>query len=221
VKLAASLLAPALLCAVAVLQIWTIARAPLSPWKGGGFGMYSGVDSLAARFLRPVLLTPAGELPVSFDRLLEDRPELAPFASELRAWPDAGRLAALVDALAGGGRGWADCTPAPLGRAAPGLARVSAHFVRSLPDAERKALGCARLNVSALRLELWRYRYEGEGRVVRAEKLVEGVAERRARGAEGRRGERSERGARNARSERGETRARSESSATRGRGAQG
>jgi len=178
-KLAASLLAPVLLCAVALLQMAVSARTPLSPWKGGGFGMYSGVDSIAARWIRPVLITPAGELPVSFDRILEDRPELEAPARAVRSAADATRLAALAAWLMDDGREWADCTPAVLGRRDPGRARVSAYFVRPLAKAQRRALGCARLAVSGLRLELWRYRYAGEGRLLRGEKLVDASAVRR------------------------------------------
>jgi hypothetical protein len=50
--------------------------------------------------------------------------------------------------------------------------------VRPLAPRERAALGCARLTVSGVRLEVWRYRYAGEGRVLRGEKLVEARAAR-------------------------------------------
>ena len=48
--------APLLLCAVACVQIYLALTNTLSPWKGGGFGMFSTVDSPDARFLRIYLI---------------------------------------------------------------------------------------------------------------------------------------------------------------------
>lgn len=170
-----SWLAPALLCSIAFLQIWVTAQRPLSPWKLGGFGMYSSVDSIAARWIRPVLIVGAGELPVSFDRLLEDRPDLVAVSRAVRSWPDADRLAAVGEALLNGEGEVADCTPAPVRRSG----RVSGHFVRILPPARIQALGCRPLPVQALRLEIWRYTYTSVGRRLSGEKLVEaGVTKR-------------------------------------------
>lgn len=165
-------LAPALLCVIALTQMWVTAQQPLSPWKLGGFGMYSGVDSVAARWIRPVLVVAAGELPVSFDRLLEDRPELVAISRAVRSWPDADRLAALADSLLDGGNSWADCTPSRIAKGG----RVSGLFVRSLPKGRVRSLGCRPLAVHALRLEIWRYDYVSEGRQLTAEKLVEAGA---------------------------------------------
>ena len=47
---------PILLCAIACLQIYLAMTKSLSPWKGGGFGMFSTVDSPDARFLRIYLI---------------------------------------------------------------------------------------------------------------------------------------------------------------------
>jgi hypothetical protein len=47
---------PLLLCAIACLQIYLAMTKSLSPWKGGGFGMFSTVDSPDARFLRIYLV---------------------------------------------------------------------------------------------------------------------------------------------------------------------
>jgi len=46
------LAAPALLATVAVTQFMTAQITYVSPWKGGGFGMFSTVDAPSARFLR-------------------------------------------------------------------------------------------------------------------------------------------------------------------------
>ena len=170
-----SWLAPALLCVIALIQIWVTAQRPLSPWKLGGFGMYSGVDSIAARWIRPVVIVGAAELPVSFDRLLEDRPELAAVSRAVRSWPDAGRLAAIGDALLNGDGAWADCTPTRIRRGG----QVSGYFVRILPPDRIWALGCRPFEVKALRLEVWRYHYVSDGRRLTGEKLVEAGAIKR------------------------------------------
>ena len=162
-------LAPALLCVVALTQMWLTTQRPLSPWKFGGFGMYSGVDSVAARWIRPVLVLSAGELPLAFERVLEDRPELVRIARAVRSSPDARRLGAIAEALLDGDNAWVDCTPS---RVAEG-GRASGLFVRSLPASRARSLGCRPLVVHALRLEIWRYGYASEGRLLTAEKLVD------------------------------------------------
>lgn len=57
-------LSPVLLCAIACLQIYLAMTKSLSPWKGGGFGMFSTVDSPDARFLRIYLINGGEETPV-------------------------------------------------------------------------------------------------------------------------------------------------------------
>ncbi len=52
--------APLALALVACAQMVTALVYDLSPWKGGGFGMFSTVDSPAARFVRLELVTPSG-----------------------------------------------------------------------------------------------------------------------------------------------------------------
>ncbi len=52
-------LAPALLLAVAANQIWLSFRADLTPWCGGGFGMFSTVDGRFARHLHAFALSPS------------------------------------------------------------------------------------------------------------------------------------------------------------------
>jgi len=43
---------PLLLVAVAVLQVFLVRILHLSPWKGGGFGMFASVDGLPFRAVR-------------------------------------------------------------------------------------------------------------------------------------------------------------------------
>lgn len=164
-----SFLAPGLLTVVAVMQMWVSSQTPLSAWKLGGFGMYSSVDSVGARWIRPVLVTPRGELPLMFDRLVGDRPDLAQAARAVRAWPDAIRLGEIGDVLLNQSGTWADCTPTRLAEGG----RVSGHFVRPMIREQIRGLGCRRLPVTGLRLEIWRYRYESAERRVVGEKILE------------------------------------------------
>ena len=54
-------LAPALLVAIALHQIALVYAADLSPWKGGGYGMFSTTDHGGARFVRVYALGAGGE----------------------------------------------------------------------------------------------------------------------------------------------------------------
>jgi hypothetical protein len=166
-------LAPALLCGVAVLQMTVTAQTPLSPWKLGGFGMYSSVDSVRARWIRAVLVTSAGELPISFDRLLEDRPELARRARAVRSLPDPVSLSAIGEELLQGPKGFVDCTPEALRQGEGRRTRIRAAFVRMRAPGPSRAFGCRRMVVAGLRLEIWRHRYESDTRRLIGEKLVE------------------------------------------------
>lgn len=57
------LAAPAVLAAVALTQVVLTQTRDLTPWKGGGFGMFSSVDLESHRAVRAYLGTPDGEVP--------------------------------------------------------------------------------------------------------------------------------------------------------------
>ena len=76
------LIPPLALAVVAVAQFGLAHTAPLSPWKGGGFGMFSTQDQPRARTVRLHLLTPVGAFAVMDDGGGES----------LRAWPSRGAL---------------------------------------------------------------------------------------------------------------------------------
>ena len=52
---------PGLLVLIACWQLYRAHTQYLTPWKGGGFGMFSTVDALSNRILRTYLVTPEGE----------------------------------------------------------------------------------------------------------------------------------------------------------------
>jgi hypothetical protein len=96
-----ALLPPALLALLGVAQIALSFGADLSPWKGGGFGMFASTDHGGFREVRVVAETAEGE------RRVPIPPELQRAARRAREMPSAAALRAL-------GRG--------LERSAPGAA---------------------------------------------------------------------------------------------------
>ena len=82
------------LALVAANQIRLARATPLSPWKGGGFGMFSTTDSPASRRLRIVVHAADGAREI-------DVPErFVKLAARAVVLPDAARLERLARALA-------------------------------------------------------------------------------------------------------------------------
>jgi len=86
-------IAPGLLVAVACTQIVLAKTADLSPWLGGGFGMFATLDSRGERHLT-ILAESSGLL-----RELAMPPELEDQAERVRALPSPPRLQALARAI--------------------------------------------------------------------------------------------------------------------------
>ena len=84
----AAIPAPAALCLLAGLQIALAQGAQLSPWKGGGFGMFSTTDHGGFRRVRVIAERTDGEdrvrLPADLARARRHAREL-PTAANLRA----------------------------------------------------------------------------------------------------------------------------------------
>lgn len=87
-------LAPVCLLLVAALQAGRVAFCHQSAWKGGGFGMFSTVDTPQSRFLRIHLQTPQGRVPVEVPSRWKH------LASELCTAPSASRIEELAERLA-------------------------------------------------------------------------------------------------------------------------
>jgi hypothetical protein len=91
---AAAAVAPVLLGVVAAVQLWLAHAHDLSPWCGGGFGMFSTVDGWGARHLHAWLRGDGWRREVGIPRELRDVEQRA------LALPDPTRLRALAGALA-------------------------------------------------------------------------------------------------------------------------
>ena len=78
---------------IACFQIYNAQAHDLTPWKGGGFGMFSTVDSPGARFVRIYLITDGGEVPV------EPPASMSRLVDKARAVPSQANVSRLVDQL--------------------------------------------------------------------------------------------------------------------------
>lgn len=85
---------PALLLVVIAIGQGVLAhRTALSPWKGGGFGMFSSNDGLPTRWLEIYVEEP------DTSRRLDVPPWLERDADRLVTWPRAGALARFAERL--------------------------------------------------------------------------------------------------------------------------
>jgi len=146
-------LAPLCLCLVAGLHVVRVWTARQTPWKGGGFGMFSTVDSESNRFLRTYLLTDSGEL------LLPLPPALDKRTAEQRAAPSTAGLREIASRVAA--QQWrrdsqcGELEPVPL--------------TEHATDA---------VAFQAVRVECWRLRFDARGEQLRAERMLEAAADR-------------------------------------------
>jgi hypothetical protein len=124
-------IAPALLVALAATQLFLATTRDLTPWKGGGFGMFASTDRLGYRAMQAVIVTDAGEFALDVHELRDhDGPARAAF-SNARALMDDTRGRRLAEIVARGEwrieddvarlDGWlAEGEPGPLVRDADG-----------------------------------------------------------------------------------------------------
>lgn len=88
--------APALLAVVAISQLIMGTQFNLTPWKGGGFGMFSTVDGPSGRTVRVYLETDAEEIPTDLPKWVGRRKDFT------RSFPHDTRLSRLAHYLAAG-----------------------------------------------------------------------------------------------------------------------
>ena len=86
---------PSILLIIAALQVYQVRVHDLTPWKGGGFGMFSTVDNPRRRIVRCLLIGDDGrETPLKIPARLER------LTWEVRAIPTADRLSELAHEVA-------------------------------------------------------------------------------------------------------------------------
>lgn len=182
------LLAPSiLLCTIALRQIWLAKTDTLSPWKGGGFGMFSCADTPGNRFLQVTGWTTEGE---------EVRVRVAasaPFGIQagllqrLRAYPREADLRTLADALVDAR--FVESTAGELARreaffhANPELASsfpsLPEHPRRQLVLMDRRRQGHYSAEGEQLRsveVAVWRFAFDADDLSVRTERMLGPIA---------------------------------------------
>jgi YD repeat-containing protein len=194
------MLPPALLSVVGLLHVHMVLAAGMSPWKGGGFGMFSTIESPASRVVRLHLVGPTERIPVLVPG------ELADLVAEIQTLPRRQRLDELARRAAVGAwvpyrllpatehyrvlrqrhdsagaerrpwRGDLSVDVYSLENAAYlGLMFDRLRFLRMVPD--DGGVGSA-LRFDHVEAEVWQLEYDSEGRRLRL-RLVDRVAARR------------------------------------------
>lgn len=179
---------PFLLCAVAAAQQARARLLDLSPWKGGGFGMFSTIDSPGARFVRIYLVTAEKEIAVTVPA--KYRRDAIRTRTDPTPWR-AARLAAILAA-----REWVpvQVTAAPRyyrellaerGGMLPDAPRaeervdLAAHSLVRMVD-DRETNRQPRIAVRGVRVEVWRLRFDGTHRRLIAAPIVTATAKGKA-----------------------------------------
>lgn len=144
---------PLVLAVVALQQVTVALTEDLTPWKGGGFGMFATADHLDTRVLRTYFGSEVGRVPVHRDALITMASEghLGTIQT-LRARPSRRHAAAWASALAA--QPWT-------------LRDDAAHLTPSEDRAPARESGAldlradgTRVQVQAVVVEVWRTRYD-------------------------------------------------------------
>ncbi len=176
----APFIAPFVLASIAVTQLmFSYPRATLSTWKGGGFGMFSTMDSQDDRFLRIYLVTEHEEVPARLPTDEGARAEklVVTGAESLakalaRTLIDA-RWVGSVEQCQPGASAKEHSSPAdssPAGRLAEGSAVASAHILK---NGEKLKAGEWPITVEGLRVELWKIDFRKPEGAFGRQKLME------------------------------------------------
>ncbi len=93
--------APALLVLTALAQIVLTRAGPLTPWRGGGFGLFSTVDRLENRILLAWIETPEGDAPLRVEGRAYDEQNALAFPIDRHLRRVAERYAASLESGTG------------------------------------------------------------------------------------------------------------------------
>jgi hypothetical protein len=195
---------PVLLCAVVLVQRIEVHLVDLSPWKGGGFGMFSTVEAPSARFLRVYLHTQDGDHLVTLPRALASRARELRTAPTLERAKDLARAAAaarwlLLDVdlatrarAAGGGQSndapgldlpvqaTPDPREDPLADSAvqPAPRPASVQIYRALGPKETAPKRSRPIELDRVRVEVWQYQFDPDPPRLTARPLLQAEAQR-------------------------------------------
>jgi hypothetical protein len=160
--------APAVLALIACLQLYLADTHNLSPWKGGGFSMFSAVDRPDRRIVRGYLDTREGRVAIPV-------PD-SDLRRKVRVMASPGRVSRLAQTVAGSV--WV--LDPPNGRDAGGPPEACGHPApRALSPAEPVPAGATPIAFSRVELEVWKVGFHSSDRTLRAQKLITVAAERR------------------------------------------
>jgi hypothetical protein len=166
------------LCLVAGLHAVRVVAYGQTQWKGGGFGMFSTVDSENARFVRAYATTDEGELPLAIPDHLDK------CVAELRAAPTSAQTQAVARRLAATQWRRPDerLVREAQRRTASSASDVSLPFpviglFRSLEAIPSGEPPVAAERISAVRVECWRLRFDAQASTLRTELIRQATAE--------------------------------------------
>jgi len=181
-------LAPLCLCLVAGLHFVRVWACRQTPWKGGGFGMFSTVDDESARFVRCWLVTDSGEIPLPIP------PAADKSLAELRAAPTQARLDDLARRLAQQNWRWRDerqvheiaavrqqdgvAISSAVFHACPNPSEPTAFPSDHVEPIPRNGAACSAIPFSKVRVECLRYRYTAAEKTLRTEAILRAMATR-------------------------------------------
>lgn len=182
--------APTLLVVVAVSQWYRVSAQRLTPWKGGGFGMFSTVESRGARFVRCYLARQQGD--ETMQLRVPVPPEWRELEVRLMYMPNEDNAAALAHRMAGAVWVEADpeAEPAPAGdtgtgqpaaegdSADAGHAPPPAPWVRGLSSSRDLGDGVP-VDYDHVIVEAWTSSFDNTSGQMKAREVVEVTAPRR------------------------------------------
>src|SRR5215471_8954864 len=160
--------APSVLVLIACLQLYLAHTHNLSPWKGGGFSMFSAVDRPDRRIVRGYLETPQGKVPVP----VAD----SDLRKKVRVMATAKRASRLAQTVARSV--WVPDSSEGLD--ADGPSEGCGHSgLRALSPGEPLPAATSPIPFSRVDLEVWKVGFRSSDRTLRAEKLITVTADRR------------------------------------------
>lgn len=163
---ALTLLVPALLCLIAAAQVLAANYGTLSPWKGGGFGMFGTIDGPTNRFLSVIAVAAGGEeyrVSVPFGRYRRPAAFTSSFMLKLRTMPRRREMLELAQAVLNSHLGPSDTAssiPPHLALSSLGAVLQGGHDRRRVMQVLGPRRTATSVEVRAVRVEVLRVRFD-------------------------------------------------------------